>query len=55
MLSKRLSELSCNREEFEKAATTYNIAIKTSGYHEKLFTTTMLQIPAQEEEIASAI
>ena len=31
MLSKRLSELSCNREEFEKAATSYNTAIKTSG------------------------
>ena len=36
MLSKRLSELSCNREEFEKDATPYNIAIKTSGYHEGL-------------------
>ena len=36
MLSKRLSELSCNREEFEKATTPYNIAIKTSGYHERL-------------------
>ena len=36
MLSKRLSELSCNREEFEKAATPYNSAIKTSGYHEGL-------------------
>ena len=36
MLPKRLSELSCNREEFEKAATPYNIAIKTSGYHEGL-------------------
>ena len=36
MLSKRLSELSCNREEFEKAATPYNTAIKTSGYHEGL-------------------
>ena len=36
MLSKRLSELSCNREEFEKAATLYNTAIKTSGYHERL-------------------
>ena len=36
MLSKRLSELSCNREKFEKAATPYNIAIKRSGYHEGL-------------------
>ena len=33
MLSKRLSELSCYRKEFAKAATLYNIAIKTSGYH----------------------
>ena len=33
MLSKRLSELSCNRKEFAKAATPYNIAIKTSDYH----------------------
>ena len=33
MLSKRLSELSCNREEFAKAAIPYNIALKTSGYH----------------------
>ena len=33
MLSKQLSELSCNREEFAKAATPYNIAIKTNGYH----------------------
>ena len=36
MLSKRLSELSCNCKEFEKAATLYNTAIKTSGYHEGL-------------------
>ena len=36
MLSKRLSELSYNHEEFEKAATPYNTAIKTSGYHEGL-------------------
>ena len=36
MLSKSLSELSCNREEFEKAATPYNTAIKTSGYHEEI-------------------
>ena len=36
ILSKRLSELSCNREEFEKAATPYNIAIKTNGCHEGL-------------------
>ena len=36
MLSTRLSELSCNRKEFEKAATPYDIAIKTSGYHEQL-------------------
>ena len=36
MLSKRLSELSCNREELEKAATPYNIVIKTSGYHRGL-------------------
>ena len=33
MLSKRLSELSCNCEEFAKAATPYNIAMKTRGYH----------------------
>ena len=33
MLSKRLSELSCDREDFAKAATPYNVAIKTSGYH----------------------
>ena len=32
MLFKQLSELSCNREEFAKAATLYNIAMKTSGY-----------------------
>ena len=36
MLSKRLSELSCNCKEFAKAATPYNIAIKTSGYHRGL-------------------
>ena len=36
MLSKRLSEISGNREKFEKAATPYNIALKTSGYHEGL-------------------
>ena len=36
ILSKRLSELSCNREEFAKAARQYNIAIKTSGYHGRL-------------------
>ena len=36
MLSKRLPELSCNRKEFEKAATPYNIAIKASGYDEGL-------------------
>ena len=33
LLSKRLSERSCDREEFAKAATSYNIAMKTSGYH----------------------
>ena len=33
MLSKSLSELSYNREEFTKAATPHNIAMKTSGYH----------------------
>ena len=32
MWSKRLAELSCNREEFAKTATPYNIAVKTSGY-----------------------
>ena len=32
MLSKRLSELSCNREEFAKVATPYNIAINTRDY-----------------------
>ena len=33
MLFKRLSELICNREEFAKAASPYNIAVKTSGYY----------------------
>ena len=33
MLSKRLYELSCNCEEFAKAATPYNIAMKTRGNH----------------------
>ena len=32
MLSKRLSKLSCNLEEFAKAPTPYNIAMKTRGY-----------------------
>ena len=32
MLSKQLSELSWNREEFAKTATPYNIAMKTNGY-----------------------
>ena len=36
MLSKRLSELSSDCEEFAKAATLYNIAMKTNGYHEGL-------------------
>ena len=36
MLSKRLPEISCNRQEFEKASTPYNIAIETSGYNERL-------------------
>ena len=36
MLSKRLSELCCNRGEFAKAATPYNFALKTSGYHGQL-------------------
>ena len=33
VLSTQLSEVSCNREELAKAATPYNIAMKTSGYH----------------------
>ena len=33
MLPKRISELSCDLEDFAKAATPYNVAIKTSGYH----------------------
>ena len=54
MLSKRLSELSCNREKFAKTATPCNIAMKTGGYQEDLLSTTMLQIPVQKE-IASAM
>ena len=33
MLSKRIFELSFNREEFAWAATLYNIAMKTNDYH----------------------
>ena len=51
MLSKRLSELSCNREEFAKAAIPYNIAIKTSGYRGGLVTTTMLQISRKKKKL----
>ena len=36
MLSKRLSDLSCHLQEFAKAATPFNTAMKTSGYHIEL-------------------
>ena len=36
MLSKRISELSCNSEDFANAATTYNIAMKKRVHREGL-------------------
>ena len=56
MLSKRLSEFFCNREEFEKAATPYNIATKTSGYHKGLaYDDLATDTRARRRRITSAI
>ena len=35
-ISTRISSLSCDPDEFNKASQTYNDALKTSGYHENL-------------------
>ena len=55
VLFQRFSELSCNREEFAKAAYRYNITVKTNCYHGGLAYDDHDTIPAQEKEIASAI
>ena len=55
MLFQQLSELCCNREEFTKSVTQYNISLKQVVIVEGLPTTTKLQIPAQKKEIVSAI
>ena len=36
MVNRRISEISCNREEFDKCKDTYNNALKKSGHNEKL-------------------
>ena len=36
MVNKRLNELSCDKEEFEKVKTSYENALKNSGFKEKL-------------------
>ena len=43
MVSRRISDISCNEEYFEKAAPAYNIALKISGFNENIkFTSTAL-------------
>ena len=36
MINKRLNEISCNKEEFEKVKNEYDDALKKSGFDEKL-------------------
>ena len=36
MIGKRISKRSANKEEFDKASNDYNMALKKSGYHEKI-------------------
>ena len=36
MVSKRISDISCDKEHFEKAAPAYNAALKNSGYDENI-------------------
>ena len=36
MVGARLSKLSCNPEEFQKAKPEYQKALKESGYHQEL-------------------
>ena len=36
MISKRISEISCDKQEFEKAKDVYNEALEKSGYNQKL-------------------
>ena len=42
MVSRRISDISCNKEYFNKAAPAYNNALKTSGFNENSeFTSTL--------------
>ena len=36
MISKRISDISCDKEFFDKAATVYNNALKNSGFHQNI-------------------
>ena len=36
MVSRRISDISCNKEYFDKAAPTYNNALKISGFNETI-------------------
>ena len=36
MINQRLSDLSCNEEEFNKAKGQYETALKNSGYNQEL-------------------